>query len=221
MIPTLLKPVRVRFSRKSPPANAEKERQKLPMLIQTLELCEKAAEASGVPYLKGAVAFALEVAKCVEGHLANNEDLDRLAIKCGALMLKIADQVKAGGGQNMERLVQELNATLEKVQIEVKDIVKSATKPRLALAHKATSERIRKLDKDMSDAQLEFLTLATIVKEQNYEQAQYLRLRQYCPRKPVRQGRRLDSIQRKARRNAGETDHQTLSRRHHQETGDT
>jgi hypothetical protein len=72
---TLLKLVRVRFSPSSNPktalpasGNAKKKHQnlKLAMLVQTLKLTEKVAEASGVPHLKGALALALEVAQCVE-----------------------------------------------------------------------------------------------------------------------------------------------------------
>jgi hypothetical protein len=70
---TLLKNVRVRFCPSSDPktalpasGNAKKKHQKLAMLVQTLKLTEKVAEASGVPYLKGALALALEVAQCVE-----------------------------------------------------------------------------------------------------------------------------------------------------------
>jgi hypothetical protein len=36
------------------------------MLVKALTLAERAAEVSGLPYLKGAVGFALEVAQCVQ-----------------------------------------------------------------------------------------------------------------------------------------------------------
>jgi hypothetical protein len=68
----LLKLVRVCFCLSSDPktalagGNAKKKHQKLTMLVQTLKIMEKAVEASGVPYLKGALALALEVAQCVE-----------------------------------------------------------------------------------------------------------------------------------------------------------
>ncbi|KAJ7756349.1 hypothetical protein B0H16DRAFT_1539642 [Mycena metata] len=88
-------------------------------------------------------------------------------------MLSITEQVKAGGGlpKGMEALVEDLHATLEKVELGVKDIVKAAVARRL-LAQQDNYERIRALGRDVFGAQMKFLTLATIVKQQNFEQAQ-------------------------------------------------
>ncbi|KAJ7630106.1 hypothetical protein DFH06DRAFT_1480186 [Mycena polygramma] len=174
----LLKTVCVRRS-SSPSPNPtsdtkEKRHQKLSMLVQTLSVLEKAGEASGVPYLKGALALALEVAQAVEGYRSNNEDLEQLALDCGTLMKDIANQLQVGGGlsENMEMLVEDLHGTLEKVQKTAKNIIDNDSRARRFFAQKDTSRKLGQLSKDVVNAQFRFMTLVTIANAQNQEQAQ-------------------------------------------------
>ncbi|KAF7369797.1 hypothetical protein MVEN_00312200 [Mycena venus] len=175
---TLLKTLRARLRRTPDPktisANAEQKHQKLAILVSTLTLAEKAAEASPVPYLKGAIGFALEVVKCVQGYRSNNEDLNRLAVSCGTLVMDITKQRTIGGelSENMEQLVQDLCRTLEEVQNTAKDIVNSDSGIRRFLAQNDNSERLRMLFEDVKEAQRRFTTLVLIVTAQNQEQGQ-------------------------------------------------
>ncbi|KAJ6492911.1 hypothetical protein C8R47DRAFT_426306 [Mycena vitilis] len=172
----LLKIVCVRLSSSPGPKsdNKEKRHQKLSMLVQTLSVLEKAGEASGVPYLKGALALALEVAQAVEGYRSNNEDLDRLALHCGTLMKEITTQLKDGGGlsKDMELLVKDLCDTFEEIQNTANSIIGNDSLARRFLAQRDNAERLRTLSKDLDSAQLKFMTLASIANAQNQEQAQ-------------------------------------------------
>ncbi|KAF8192811.1 hypothetical protein K438DRAFT_1969932 [Mycena galopus ATCC 62051] len=144
------------------------------MLVTTLALAEKAAEASGVPYLKGAIGLALGLAECVQGYRSNNEDLNRLALTCGALVLNINNQLQIGGGlsKNMEQLVQDLCGTLEKVKNTAQDIANSGSQTRRFLAQADNSKKLDMLSKNVTDAQMLFMTLTLIATAQNQEQGQ-------------------------------------------------
>ncbi|KAJ6492906.1 hypothetical protein C8R47DRAFT_425986 [Mycena vitilis] len=174
----LLKTVCVRRSSSpgpTPTSNTkEKRHQKLSMLVQTLSVLEKAGEASGVPYLKGALALALEVAQAVEGYRSNNADLEQLVLDCGTLMKAIANQLQVGGGlsENMEMLVEDLHGTLEKVQKTAKNIIDNDSRARRFFAQKDNSRKLDQLSKDVVSAQSRFMTLVLIANAQNQEQAQ-------------------------------------------------
>ncbi|KAF7369799.1 hypothetical protein MVEN_00312400 [Mycena venus] len=171
-----LKNVRIRLclslDHQTTPVGAKQEHQKLAILVQALALVETAAQTSGVPYLSGAIGFALEVAKCVQGYRANNEGLNRLALGCVKLMLDITKQITIGGvmSENMGQLVEDLFGTLEKVQNTAKNIVNSGTRTRRFLAQKDISERLDGLSKDVTEAQMRFMTLVLIANAQNQEQ---------------------------------------------------
>ncbi|KAJ6625985.1 hypothetical protein B0H10DRAFT_568297 [Mycena sp. CBHHK59/15] len=165
----LLKTVRVRRRPSSvvtSQSGGEGE-QKLAMLVQGLQLAEKVAEASGVPYLKGAIAFALAVAQCVQGYQSSNEGLNRLALNCVELMLAITDQVKDGSGlsQRMAALVKDLCKTLEEIEKTAKDIVNRDGRTRRFFAQKDNNERLSVLHRDLSEAHLRFQTLTAIAKD--------------------------------------------------------
>ncbi|KAJ6554465.1 hypothetical protein B0H19DRAFT_148106 [Mycena capillaripes] len=176
--PTFLKTLRVELCLSpypnTTPSTDEQKHQKLAMLVQTLKLLEKASEASGVPYLKGSPALALEVTQSIEGHRSNKEELDRLAMSCGMLMVNITNQIKVGGGlsKSMELLVEDLYRTLEKVKNTAKDIINVDGRARRLFAHWDISDRLSMLSKNVSDVQIKSITLVSIANAQNQEQAQ-------------------------------------------------
>ncbi|KAJ6463555.1 hypothetical protein C8R45DRAFT_1026163 [Mycena sanguinolenta] len=158
----LIRALRVRLglsgNPKTPPV-AERTHQRLAILIESLTFAEKAAEATPVPYLKGAIGFALEVVKCVQGYRSNNEEMNRLAQNCATLILNITNQASLSGGmpQNIEPLVQNLCGTLEMVQNTAKDIGNTGSRTHRFLAQKNNSERLAVLSREVTDAQLAFL----------------------------------------------------------------
>ncbi|KAJ7353123.1 hypothetical protein DFH08DRAFT_855983 [Mycena albidolilacea] len=79
-------------------------------------------------------------------------------------MVNIADQLNTGGGlsKNMEQLVEDLYGTLEKVQNTTKDIATSGSRLGRFLGQKEDSERLGMLSRDVTEAQMKFLTLASI-----------------------------------------------------------
>ncbi|KAJ6578790.1 hypothetical protein DFH09DRAFT_1148317 [Mycena vulgaris] len=171
----LVKAVRVRrLPCLAPATKTEREPQKLAILVQSLRFAEKAAEASGVPYLKGAVALALEVAECVQGCRSNDEELNRLALSCATLMMDIMDIVKGGGdlSEGMQKLVEDLFRTLEKIENTAKEIVNSGGWAQRWFAHKDNYDRLNMLSRDVAQAQMRFMTLALIVKSQTEVKAQ-------------------------------------------------
>ncbi|KAJ7699296.1 hypothetical protein B0H17DRAFT_1196382 [Mycena rosella] len=159
----LLRNVRLRIRRAG--AMIAEEQQKLDMLVQTLEFAEKAAETSGVPFLKGAIALALSVAQCAQGYKSNNEELNRLALSCGKLMTDIADQLAGEPDvpQSMALLVKDLLKTLEDVENTAKTIVNQKGQARRFLTQKDNKDKLNGLYRDVADAQLRFLTLTSFV----------------------------------------------------------
>ncbi|KAK7055534.1 hypothetical protein R3P38DRAFT_2847666 [Favolaschia claudopus] len=161
----LLTSIRIRRRRHSPNSQTPDEAsQKLTLLIQGLSILEKATAISGIPYLKGAVGVALEVAKCVERYHSNNEEFCRLAVKCGDLVVAITNQVRSVGGvsQNLEGLVKDFVATLKTVQKTVQDISQCTSRTRRFLAQEDYSRRLKMLSDTVNEAQLRFMVLASI-----------------------------------------------------------
>ncbi|KAJ7153460.1 hypothetical protein C8R43DRAFT_1002045 [Mycena crocata] len=174
----LLKNIRIRLPclprGQGPTTTSQPDRknEKLAILVQVLKIAEKAAEASGVPYLKGAIAFAAEVAECVQGYRSSNEELNRLALKCGNLVVDITKALDGSRNlsKNMETLVEDLFGTLEKVQITAKDIIDESRRVRRLLAQKDTNDKLRMLYGDIVDAQMRFLTLVPIANAKDQSQ---------------------------------------------------
>ncbi|KAF7373634.1 hypothetical protein MSAN_00573800 [Mycena sanguinolenta] len=163
----LMRTVRVRLglsrNPKAPP-DPEKAHRRLAILVDSLTFAEKAAEATPVPCLKGAIGFALEVVKCVQGYRSNNEEMNRLAQTCAILILNIDRQVKLSRGMppNIEPLVEDLCRTLERVQSAAKDIGRAGSQVHRFLVYRDYSEKLAMLSKEVADAQLAFLTLGFI-----------------------------------------------------------
>ncbi|KAK6993107.1 hypothetical protein R3P38DRAFT_117999 [Favolaschia claudopus] len=157
----------------APQPTAEATHQKLAALIRVLSVLEKAAEIPPIPYLKGAVGTALEVAKCVQKYQSNNEEMNRLALECGALVVEITNQVKNIGGvsANMEQLVESLVATLDAIQRTVQDMSQSDGRTRRFLAQEDYSERLKRSADSVRDAQIKFMTLALIASPQRDDDA--------------------------------------------------
>jgi hypothetical protein len=87
---------------------------KLAVLIQSLKFAEKAAAVTSVPFLKGTIGVALAIAECAEvrnydkpcdlysdvlqGYKSNDKSLERLALRCGNLILNITTLLESGPG---------------------------------------------------------------------------------------------------------------------------
>ncbi|KAJ7658482.1 hypothetical protein B0H17DRAFT_1145583 [Mycena rosella] len=172
------------------PGNSGSESQKLAILIQGLKFAEKAAEASGIPYLKGTVALALEIAECVEasrvaailfwlvslsqGYRSNDKELDRLVMSCGQLVKDIVDTVKSGGdlSASMQKLVEDLSGTLEKIGKTAEEIVNSGSRVCRWLSQKDNADKLNMLSREVNEAQTKFVTLSLIVNSQDTIRAQ-------------------------------------------------
>lgn len=137
--------------------------QTLPILIQMLTIAEKAAAATTMPCLKGAVGTALTIAECAQGYKANNESLHRLALGCGDLMVDITNRIKFNPDppDGLGTLVADLLQTLEKCEKLIKDM-SSASKAMRLFAQKDNRDKIDELRGDVRDAQLKFQTLALL-----------------------------------------------------------
>ncbi|KAJ7092472.1 hypothetical protein B0H15DRAFT_175232 [Mycena belliarum] len=154
----LLREVRVRLclspattAQVRTPDNPGSGPQKLAMLAQGLRFAEKAGEAAGIPYLKGAVGLAIEVVECVEGYRTNNEELTQLALSCSTLVKDIVDLVNGAGGDlstSMQKLVEDLRGTLQKIVQAARAIVDSGNPARRFLAHKDNTYRIDRLARE-------------------------------------------------------------------------